>query len=157
MPRQTHNAQCAQTLKDWLQNYTICACVPYVDWTLTRWCCHESFWLSYYYATSPTSTYHFKNPLMQDNQSTTRRIYSPTPLLPPSSHQTYINKLESLTMEYYKTTRLATWWWIRPETMDGIHKGQKGCTGREERMMWTALFPPLGFDEVSHDPEQGRK
>ncbi len=28
----------------------------------------------------------------------------------------------------------------RLETMDGIHKGRKRCTGRGERAMWTALF-----------------
>ena len=40
--------------------------------------------------------------------------------------------------------------------MDGTHKGRKRCTGRGERAMWTALFFPLGFDEVAHDPDNGK-
>ena len=71
-------------------------------------------------------------------------------------HQTKIDKLESLKMEYYITARLATRWWKRLETMDGIHKGWKRCTGRGERAMWTALFFPLGFDEVAHDSGYGK-
>ena len=35
--------------------------------------------------------------------------------------------------------------------MDWIHKGGKQCTGKGERVMWTVLFFPLGFDKVVHD------
>ena len=59
-------------------------------------------------------------------------------------------------MEYYITTRLATRWWKRLETMDEIHKGRKRCMGRGEKIMWTALFFPLDFDEVAHDLGYGK-
>ena len=35
------------------------------------------------------------------------------------------------------------------ETMERIHKGQTRCMSREERVMWTALFFPLDFNEVA--------
>ena len=41
--------------------------------------------------------------------------------------------------------------------MDGIHNERKQCTGIGERLMWTALIFPLGFDEVAHDSEYGRE
>lgn len=46
-------------------------------------------------------------------------------------------------------------WWKRLEleTIDEIDGGQKWCTGKGERVMWTALFCPLGFDEVTHNSE----
>ena len=53
--------------------------------------------------------------------------------------------------------KLATGWWKRPETMDGTHKGRMQCTGRGKRTMWTALFFPLGFDEVANDSGYGRE
>ena len=74
----------------------------------------------------------------------------------PFSHQTHIDKLKSWTIECYITARLAIGQWKRPETMDGIYKDRKRSTGRGERIMWTALFFPLGFDEVAHDLGYGR-
>ena len=83
-----------------------------------------------------------------------------TPILPLSSHQTHINKPESLTMEYYITARLATCKVVDKAGDNGgdrVHKGRKRCTGRGERLMWTSLFFPLGFDEVAHDSGYGRE
>lgn len=37
----------------------------------------------------------------------------------------------------------------RMRTIDGIDKGQKWCTGREEKIMWAALFFLLGVDEIA--------
>ena len=64
-------------------------------------------------------------------QPITRRICSPH-LSSLPSHQTHIDKLESLKMEYYITTRLATRWWKRLEIMGEIHKGRKRCTAEEK-------------------------
>ena len=94
---------------------------------------------------------------MQDKPINNQTHLIAAPLLPLFSHQTHVGKLESLTMEYFIKPRLATRWWEMSETMDGIHNGRKQCTGRGERIMWTALIFPLGFDEVAHDLEHGRE
>ena len=52
-----------------------------------------------------------------------------------------------LWMEHYITAGLATRWRKRLERMDGIHK---------EKFMWTALFFPLGFDEIAHESGHGK-
>ena len=53
--------------------------------------------------------------------------------------------------KYSTSLRLSFYamWWKRMEleTMDEIFKGRKRCTGRGERVMWTALFCPLGCEE----------
>ena len=41
--------------------------------------------------------------------------------------------------------------------MDERQKGRKRCTGRGERIMWTALFFPLSFDEIVHESGYGRE
>ena len=38
--------------------------------------------------------------------------------------------------------------------MDGIYKDS---TGRGGKIMWTAHFFPLDFDEVAHDSEYGKR
>ena len=91
----------------------------------------------------------------RSKQSTARRI-CPPPLSSLPSHQTHIDKLELLRMGYYITTRLATRWWKKTEIMDGIHRGGKRYMGRGEKIMWTALFFLLGFDEVVHDLGYGK-
>ena len=40
--------------------------------------------------------------------------------------------------------------------IDGIHKGWKRCMGRGGKIMWTALFFSLGFDEIEHDLGYGK-
>lgn len=51
---------------------------------------------------------------------------------------------ESWRMEYFTATRLATRCWERMEMMYGIDKGLRWCVGRGERILWAALFFPLG-------------
>ncbi len=52
------------------------------------------------------------------------------------SQQAHIDIPKSLRVEFYIKTRLATRW---------------DTEARGERIMWTALIFPLGFDEVPHD------
>ena len=116
---------------------------------------------SFTYADYLVSSLHYRQPHTTTKILDARKqINNQTRLLATffslSSHQTHIDKLESLRMEYYITTRLATRWWKRTERMDEIHKGRKRCTGRGERAMWTALFFPLGFDEIAHDLGYGK-
>ena len=51
---------------------------------------------------------------------------------------------------------MSTRWCKILEIMDEIHKGQKQYTGREEKIIWTALFFQPGFGEVANDLGKGQ-
>ena len=116
---------------------------------------------SFTYADYLVTTLHHRQPHNTTNILDVRKqINNRTRMLATlsslSSHQTHIDKLKSLKIEYYITARLERRWWKRLETVDGKHKRWKQCTGKGERAMWTALFFPLGFDEVAYDSEYGK-
>ena len=94
---------------------------------------------SFIYADYLVTALHHQQPHTTTNMLNVRKqINNRTRLLATLSslpfHQTHIDKLELLKMEYYIMARLTTRWWKRLGTMDRIHKGQKKCTGRGERV-----------------------
>ena len=82
----------------------------------------------------------------RSKQSTSRRICPPPS--PPSLQQTHIHKLKLLRMEFYITTKAG--YKVLEKVEDNRWDTQR-TEAMGERIMWTALFFPLGFDEVAHD------
>ena len=128
-----------------------CMHVPYVtgSWhfdAITN-LSHTLTTLSLHY-TPPTTTHHNQKPWRKTTgQRQVAFVYLRHPHL--SLHLLELQQARVMYDEDWSTAGLQ--WPDRMGTMDGMNKERTRRTCGGERIMWTALFFPPGFDEVAHD------
>ena len=104
-------------------------------------------WLFYHCTTVPITTHHnFKGLDARQPTSNQTHSFTTSSVLPPPTRITSTNS------NFGRRNTTFRQGWLqggrkRMGTMDGIEKRREWCTGRGERIMWSALFFPLSFDD----------